>query len=181
MKPVPEYLENKIIKLRALEVSDLELLYSWENDTSLWSTGATIAPFSKHVLMKYLETAHLDIYETKQLRLMIDLKTENYRTIGAIDLFDFDPFNHRAGVGILIADSADRGKGYASEALNILVVYCFELLGLHQLYCNISSDNAMSLKLFQKHSFKTVGLKKDWTRHANSYSDEYLLQLINTY
>jgi diamine N-acetyltransferase len=86
MKPVPEYLENKIIKLRALEVSDLELLYSWENDTSLWSTGATIAPFSKHVLMKYLETAHLDIYETKQLRLMIDLKTENYRTIGAIDL-----------------------------------------------------------------------------------------------
>ena len=180
MKPVPEYLENKVIKLRAPEVTDLELLYKWENDTTLWSTGATIVPFSKHVLMKYLETAHLDIYETKQLRLMIDLKNENFRTIGAIDLFDFDPFNHRAGVGILIADSTDRGKGLASEALNILIVYCFELLGLHQLYCNISADNNVSLKLFHKHGFKTIGLKKEWIKRTNGYSDEYLLQLVNT-
>jgi diamine N-acetyltransferase len=179
MKPVPEYLENDIIKLRALEVSDLELLYNWENDTTLWSTGATITPFSKHVLMKYLETAHLDIYETKQLRLMIDLKTENYRTIGAIDLFDFDPFNHRAGIGILIAGPTDRGKGFASEALNVLIAYCFELLGLHQLYCNISPDNTVSLKLFQNHGFKKVGLKKEWTKRSNKYFDEFLLQLIN--
>jgi len=180
MKPVLEYLENKIIKLRAPEISDLGILYKWENDTALWSTGATITPFSKHILMKYLETAHLDIYETKQLRLMIDLKTENYRTIGTIDLFDFDPFNHRAGVGILIADATDRGKGLASEALNVLIVYCFELLGLHQLYCNISSNNLISLKLFRKHGFNIIGLKKDWTKSTNGYTDEYLLQLINT-
>jgi hypothetical protein len=51
------------------------------------------------------------------------------RTIGSIDLFDFDHFHGRAGVGILIADPADRKKGYASAALACLVNYAFETLG----------------------------------------------------
>ena len=30
------YLENKKIKLRALEPEDLDFLYKWENDTKFW-------------------------------------------------------------------------------------------------------------------------------------------------
>jgi diamine N-acetyltransferase len=172
-------LENNIIKLRAPEMSDLDILYEWENNTETWSAGATLVPYSKYVLAKYLETAHLDIFETNQLRLMIDLRKEKSRTIGTIDIFDFDPYNRRAGVGILIADKTDRGKGYASEALKILIKYCFQLLGMHQLYCNIDVNNKSSIYLFQKHGFEIVGVKKDWQFRGNSYSDEYLLQLIN--
>jgi diamine N-acetyltransferase len=174
------YLENKNIKLRAPEPSDLELLYIWENDTSTWYAGTTISPFSRQVLAKYLETAHLDIFETKQLRLMIDLKAGNNRTIGSIDLFDYEPHHNRAGIGILIADKRDRNKGYATDAMTILIAYCFEILGLHQLYCNIASDNKVSLKLFEKFGFEIIGLKKDWTRRGTKYTNEYLLQLINT-
>ncbi len=173
------YLENKTIRLRAPEPSDIDLLYKWENDTTTWIAGTTLTPFSKQVLAKYLETAHLDIFEAKQLRLMIDLKTEKNRTIGSIDVFDFEPFHNRAGLGILIASKADRGKGYASVAIKILINYCFEILGMHQLYCNISADNKVSIKLFQSCGFKTIGLKKDWTRRGKSFNDEYLLQLIN--
>jgi diamine N-acetyltransferase len=173
------YLENDKIKLRAPEPSDLNLLYSWENNTETWISGNTLTPFSKNILAKYIETAHLDIFETSQLRLMIDLKIENSRTIGSIDLFDFDSFNRRAGVGILIAEKADRGKGYASDALEVLIIYCFELLGMHQLYCNIDANNKASLILFKKHGFEIIGLKKDWMVRGKIYSDEYLLQLIN--
>jgi diamine N-acetyltransferase len=176
-----DYLENNIIKLRAPEPSDLDLLYRWENDTSTWIAGTTITPFSKSVLSKYLDSAHLDIFETSQLRLMIDLKPENNRTIGTIDVFDFDPYHHRAGIGILIAENSDRGKGYATQALQVLVLYCFELLGMHQLYCNVSADNKISLKLFQKQGFEVIGAKKEWIRRGKKYIDEYLLQLINTY
>jgi diamine N-acetyltransferase len=176
-----DYLENNIIKLRAPEPSDLDLLYRWENDTNTWIAGTTITPFSKSILLKYLDSAHLDIFETGQLRLMIDLKPENYRTIGTIDIFDFNPYHHRAGIGILIAENSDRGKGYATQALQVLVLYCFELLGMHQLYCNVSADNKTSLKLFQKQGFEVVGVKKEWIRRGKKYIDEYLLQLINTY
>jgi diamine N-acetyltransferase len=172
-------LANNQIKFRAPEPSDLDLLYIWENDTSTWLSGITLAPFSKFVLTKYLETAHLDIFETKQLRFMIDLIGKPSRTIGAIDIFDYDSFNNRAGVGILIAETTDRLKGYATEALNLLQDYCFNILGLNQLYCNITSDNLPSVKLFQKNGYEIVGLKKRWTRRGSGYTDEYLLQLLN--
>ena len=175
-----KYLENRIIKLRSPELSDLDLLYKWENDTDIWLSGVTNAPFSKFVLSKYLETAHLDLYENKQLRLMIDLKEENNRTIGTIDIFDFDTCNHRAGIGVLIAENNDRGHGYAGESLKIVTKYCFNLLGLNQLFCNIAEDNTTSLKLFEKCGFEVIGLKKQWTRRGKGYINEYMLQLINT-
>jgi diamine N-acetyltransferase len=173
------FLENTILRLRAPEPSDLDLLYIWENDTSTWLSGMTLTHFSKFILSKYLETAHLDINETKQLRLMIDLKLPTLRTIGTIDVFDYDQYNNRAGVGILVADPTDRCKGYATEALKLLHDYCFSILGLNQLYCNIATGNESSIRLFQKTGYEIVGLKKQWTRRGNSYVDEYLLQLIN--
>ena len=101
------------ISLRALEPEDLELLYEWENNDSYWELSNTFSPFSKYTLKRYLENSHKNIYETGQLRLMIDLIDEK-KTIGTIDLFDFDPFHKRAGLGILIAPDTYRRKGYAS-------------------------------------------------------------------
>jgi diamine N-acetyltransferase len=172
-------LENKTLRLRAPEPSDLDLLYIWENDTTTWLSGMTLTPFSKFILSKYLETAHLDIFETKQLRLMIDLIADAPRTIGTIDIFDYDAFNNRAGIGVLIADPSNRCKGYATEALILIHEYCFNILGLNQLYCNISAENVSSIKLFQKCGYELVGLKKRWTRRGNTYNDEFLLQILN--
>ena len=153
------FLENQYIKLRAPELSDLDLLYVWENDTSLWNTGCTLTPFSKQVLEKYLQTAHLDLYETHQLRLMIDLKEQN-RTIGSIDLYEFEPYHNRAGVGILIASESDRNKGFGNYSLQLLIQYSFQILGLKQLYCSIDTSNIQSINLFQKNKFQIVGIKK---------------------
>jgi diamine N-acetyltransferase len=165
------------IKLRALEPEDLELLYEWENNDSYWVISNTVAPFSKYTLKRYIENSHKDIFETGQLRLMIEIPTEK-KTIGTIDLFDFDPFHMRAGLGILIADDAERRKGYASLALKCLIDYCFNTLQLHQLFCNILANNCESMDLFKKQGFVQSGIKKDWVKTSEGYLDEYLFQLI---
>lgn len=103
--------------------------------------------FSKFLLKQYLENAHLDIYEAKQLRLVIDDKVTG-KSIGMIDLFDFNPQHKRAGIGILIHPDFQQ-KGFASEALQLLIKYCFIHLHLHQLYANITSDNTSSLHLLK--------------------------------
>ena len=170
------------IKLRAMEPSDLDILYLWENNPANWIVSNTITPFSKNVLQKYIENAHLDIFEARQLRLMIDCiqpHPENPEIIGAIDLFDFDPLNRRAGVGILIAREEDRMKGFATEALSILVDYAFHTLQLHQLYCNVTEDNEASLKLFQKSGFIEIGKKLDWVSKDGGWVNVILLQKIN--
>ena len=165
------------ISLRALEPEDLELLYQWENNDSYWIISNNFSPFSKFILKRYLENSHKDIYETGQLRFMID-HMEDKMTIGTIDLFDFDPFHKRAGLGILIANEAYRRKGYATMALRCLINYCFTTLQLHQLYCNILSNNSESIDLFKKQGFVQTGIKKEWISTSNGFLDEYLFQLI---
>lgn len=164
------------VRLRALEPHDVESLYKWENDTSVWTASNTQAPFSRFVLEQYIASSHLDLHTNKQLRLMIT--TRDGKDVGAIDLFDFDPQHQRAGVGILIASREDRGKGYASEALTLLIQYCFHQLHLHQLYCNVTVDNEESVLLFQKHKFMITGIKKEWIRVGDSFVDELLMQLV---
>jgi len=166
------------IKLRALEPEDLELLYEWENNSKYWTISNTVTPFSKYTLKRYMENSHKSIYETGQLRLMIDIADEN-KTIGTIDVFDFDPFHKRAGLGILIADEDQRRKGYASMALKCLIDYCFQTLQLHQLYCNILANNCESMDLFRKQGFVQAGIKKEWIKTSDGYLDEYFFQLIN--
>jgi len=164
------------IRLRALEPQDVATLYQWENDTAIWVASNTQVPFSKFVLEQYIAASHLDLHTNKQLRLMIT--TKEGLDVGAIDLFDFDSQHQRAGIGILVAEKMDRGKGYATEALNLLIQYCFTQLHLHQLYCNITIDNEASIQLFKKHNFAITGIKKDWIRVGDSFVDELLLQLV---
>ncbi len=173
-------MQYKNINLRALEPEDIEYLYLWENNPEVWQISNTYAPFSKYILRKYLEDSHLDIYQTKQLRMVIELVGQNgVRPIGAVDLFDFDPHHLRAGIGILIADKSERKKGYGKTALKLFIDYGFDILKLHQLYCNITVSNNDSLELFEKMGFSIIGLKKEWTKTARGWTDEYLLQLIN--
>lgn len=166
------------IRLRAIEPEDLELLYSWENNDSWWIISNTIAPFSKYTLKRYIRNSHKNIYETGQLRLMIDLINSG-QTIGTIDIFDFDPFHKRAGIGILIAVGEQRRKGYAGMALECLSDYCFKTLQLHQLWCNILANNRESIQLFEKLGFVKIGMKKDWVKTADGYLDEYMYQMVN--
>lgn len=168
---------NKTI-LRALEPEDLEFLFEIENNELFWEISHTQTPFSKYILKQYIENAHLDIYETKQLRLLIEEK-KSKNSIGMIDLFDFDPQHKRAGIGILIHPEY-QNKGFASDALSMIINYCFKHLNLHQLYANITIDNDKSLSLFNKFKFEKVGVKKDWILSNGNYKDELLVQRIQS-
>ena len=170
-------LKGKNIFLRALELEDINYLFSIENNEKYWSISDSQIPFSKYLLNRYLKNSDMDIFEAKQLRLVI-ADFQNI-TIGLIDLFDIDFKNNRAGVAIIINEKM-RSKGFAKEALELLIKYSKTHLSLHQLYCNILEDNTHSVNLFKSVEFKQVGLKKDWIKFDGKYKNELLLQLICT-
>tara|TARA_B110000090_G_scaffold196891_1_gene234282 strand:- start:22 stop:552 length:531 start_codon:yes stop_codon:yes gene_type:complete len=165
------------INLRALEPEDLEFLFEIENNETYWEVSHTQTPFSKYVLKQYIENAHLDIFEAKQLRLLIEEKTTK-KQMGMIDLFDFNPQHQRAGIGILVHPEFQE-KGVASEALKMIIKYAFSKLNLHQLYANIARDNQQSISLFKKNNFVKAGEKKDWIFSEGKFKNELLFQLIN--
>ncbi|MCQ2194526.1 MAG: GNAT family N-acetyltransferase [Paludibacteraceae bacterium] len=169
-------LENGEIRLRALEPGDLACLYVWENDDLFWADGNAITPYSYYMLKEYIKQQSVDIFTSRQLRLMIELKNER-KAIGTIDLFDFDPYHNRAGVGILV-DRNYQSRGYASQALHLMCNYAFRLLRLHQLYCHVNEGNTASIKLFRGAGFEECGHLKSWNKNADGWQDCLIFQKI---
>ncbi len=168
-------LKGKNALLRPVEMKDVDALYHWENDPENWLVSNTITPFSRFFLEQYVVGAQNNIYADRQLRLIIE--DSEGKTCGAIDLFDFDPHNRRAGIGVLIEAGA-RGKGLGTEALQLIIQYAANTLNLHQLHCTIDHDNEKSLRLFQRMGFELTGNRKHWTWRAEGWMDEHFLQLI---
>lgn len=167
-------LENENIRLRALEPEDLEFLYKWENDTSLWEYGNTLTPFSKYVLHQYLENAALDIYEARQIRMIIEDKATK-QPAGTIDLYDFEPYHNRAGIGILV-DESFQLRSYATQALDLMKDYAFKFLKMNHIYAFIPALNVPSLRLFRKCGFAESGLLKKWNKTTDGREDVFVYQ-----
>lgn len=171
-----QLLSNETVTLRALEPTDLETLYRWENDTALWAVSDTIAPYSREALWHYLQNYTGDLYAQRQLRLMVTL-TEDGTPAGTVDFLNFDPLNNRAELGLFIATEF-RGKGLGRQALDLLTSYARRHIGLRQLYVYIAIDNEVCLKLFEDYGYRHVGTLQSWVKRGNTYRDVALLQMV---
>jgi diamine N-acetyltransferase len=171
------FLYGEKIFLRALEPSDVELLYQWENDPDIWKISQTLTPYSKHSLKEFVDSSKEDIFSTKQARFMVNL-LHSKETVGILDIFDIDFINSRAGIGILI-DKNFRNQEIGTEAIELAINYLFNTLLFHQIYCNVLNNNSISLKLFIKCGFSVIGIKKDWTKTQTGFEDVVMLQRIN--
>lgn len=177
----------KIIKLRKLEPSDLPFLYQWENDASVWADGSNHNPLSQQDLRDYIESTTGDIYKDGQLRLIIHSSSESVcqqsglsgeaglssispqdgLTLGCIDLFDFDPRNRRAAIGMYIAPEY-RGQGIGKEALRLLEEYAFGFLHLRVLYAVISTKNTACITLYRHAGYTESSVLPNWTLESDA-------------
>ena len=171
-----ELLKGEKVSLRDMRDDDLELIFDWENRPELDYLGNEHEPLTEAQISNFINHSTGDIYTDGQLRLMIE---SNGKTIGCIDLFEFDAHNQRAGVGILIAENEDRKNGFAKEALNLLTNYCFEVMNFKQLYCHIPVDNNASLRLFSTCNYEETGRCRDWVKKGNAFIDAVFMQRLN--
>ncbi len=161
------------VTLRGVELSDVDFMYKVENDRRNWQESGTIQPFSAYLLSRFVDSQGSDIYATRQLRLMVE--TKGGEVVGMVDLFEFDPQNHRAGVGIFIAES-HRNRGYGAEAMQLLEGYCRSTLQLHQLWCGVAVSNLPSISMFERLGYQRCGVRQEWTWRDGGYEDEIMFQ-----
>ena len=158
-----------------MEPGDIDAIYRWENDPSVWNVSAAHQPFSRFALSRFIdENSGSDIYASRQLRLMAD---SGGRTVGCTDLYDFDPYHRRAGVGVLV-DSGLRRQGYGEAMLRALELFAAQHLNLHQLHCIIAADNILSIALFTKAGYMKCGTLRDWVASADKWTDAFQFQKI---
>ncbi|HNW89478.1 MAG TPA: GNAT family protein [Bacteroidales bacterium] len=172
-------MQNTRIRLRAVEPADIDFIYRLENDVDNMLTTEHYELVSRYAIEQYVLSLGQELNASGQMRLIIESNdTPEKKAIGCIELFEADALHRRAGIGIYIV-AGEQKKGYASAALGTMIEYCFGILGLHQLFCNIGEENKASMKLFTKHGFQIIGLKKDWRYSNKAWKHEYMLQLIN--
>jgi diamine N-acetyltransferase len=156
-----------MIRLRKLEPSDLPFLYQWENDASAWADGSNHNPLSKQDMLDYIASTTGDIYRDGQLRLIIESDNANVLTMGCIDLFDFDPRNRRAAIGMYIAPEY-RGKGVGKEVLSLFEDYAFGHLNLRVLYAVIATNNEACSVLYRHAGYIPSTPLTDWTLESDA-------------
>lgn len=179
-----------------MEPEDIDAIYRWENDPSVWIDSASHQPFSRHALASFIEeNSGADIYSCRQLRLIAEkeeiIKGENsnfegkdtfcrHYSVGCVDLFDFDPYHKRAGLGIIV-DRCFRQQGIGFQIVNVVEEFARLHLTLHQLHCTISVDNVASLALFEKAGYSRCGTLSQWIYSDGDWVDAYFYQKILNY
>lgn len=170
-----EILSDGIVTLRAVELSDVDTLYRWENDTTQWVTNNAFAPYSRKQLWDYANNYDGDIFKSRNIRFMI--ATNDNESTGTVDLYDFDPANNRAFAGIYISKN-ERGHGYATRAMNILLNYAKTCIGMKQIAAITDAANDGSTNMLEKCGFSCCGTLKSWFRQGSQYRDALLYQHI---
>lgn len=100
--------------------------------------------------------------------------------IGCVDLYNYDPLNKRAAVGIMVTTEYRR-QGYALAMLKALEMQFSDVHGstpLQQFYADIAVTNTASLALFKKAGYIECGHFKDWLLVKDKYVDSIRMQKI---
>lgn len=162
--------------LRPVVESDANASYiNWLNDpeTTRYLESGRVKETEKSL------KAYIDRYSHKEdaLFLAIVLKDDDLH-IGNIKLEPINWYHRNATLGILIGAPEARGKGIGSEAIHLLLRYCFEVLDLHRVGLGVTADNEAAVRCYQKIGFKQEGQIRDAVRRENGYVDSYWMGLL---
>ena len=144
--------------LRPPREEDVEKVYEWDRDPELaaWNGRAPIK-----VSLSAARRDYLARWEDPSVKTFIiearegEAEDESGEVIGLITLYDFR--HEGCELGIKIGPKDLRGRGYASEAVELLVTYCFETLNLRVVRGSTLAHNQRMQRVFEKHGFTEIG------------------------
>lgn len=128
----------------------MEKVYEWDRDPELaaWNGRAPIK-----VSLSAARRDYLARWEDPSIKTFI-IEAEGEAS-GLATLYDFR--HEGCEIGIKIGLGSMRGRGYASEAVELLVTYCFETLNLRVVRGSTLAHNQRMQRVFEKHGFTEVG------------------------
>jgi RimJ/RimL family protein N-acetyltransferase len=164
------YWEGPNIRLRAIEPEDQSFFHSFDEDSeaSLYSSMIYF-PRSQAGDRRWLEKAMLEDPENDEYRLTIELK--GHGAIGGISTHACDKRMGTFRYGIAVGREY-WGKGYAKEAIRILLRYFFEELRYQKVTVNVYAFNERSIKLHESLGFQHEGRLRRMIYTGGEFHDE---------
>lgn len=159
-----KFLEDDLIRLRAVEPSDAEILWEVETDSNQWRDNGMMAPYSRHNLEEYAKNYDADPIRSGQIRLMIEMK-ESHEIVGITDLYDISALGRTAFIAVYIKPE-HRRNNIARRAIIQMEKYAHVLLNLRVLCAKVSEENKASQQMFPSMGYSKCGELPDWLYNA---------------
>jgi RimJ/RimL family protein N-acetyltransferase len=159
--------------LSPINIEDAEQYTKWLNDP------AVAVPLGQYKNLMSLpnEKKELESLTSEGHNYAIVLKDGDC-LIGNISLFEIDHLSRRATLGLFIGDEEKRGKGYGTEAIQLLLEYGFDTLNLNNVMLQCDSDNKQGIACYRKVGFREFGRRRSSTFKSGNYLDTVYMDIL---
>ena len=164
-----------LITLRAIEISDLDMMQKWANDPSIqYMLGGWHFPTNRNDQEKWYE--NLSCNSMHQRFLVVD---KDSTKVGMANLVNINFKDGNAELGVLL-DPKFQGKGFGKDIVETLMKYSFEELRLNRLETSIIASNKPSLGLFlNKCNWTQEGILRNWYFRNGQFIDKMMLSILS--
>ncbi len=165
------------VMLREYQSEDFASIRTWVNDaqvtrylsTRFWAPQTTVD--TQEFLSRMMQSSH------NAFNYVI-ADAQDGRYIGQLDMFRVDWRLRQGEVGMVIAGGEDRGRGYGTEALELLADFAFTSLGLERIELEVHMDNAAALRCYQKAGFTLEGVKRHAYYNDGRFTDLGMMSIL---
>ncbi len=168
-------MEESRVYLRLMTKNDTDNIVSWRNKEEVRSQFIYQKLFTRESHEKWMET----MVDTGKVVQMIIVENESEKPIGSVYLRDIDYEHKKAEYGIFIGELDYLGKGYGTEAAELMINYAFEYLELHKVMLRVYAENKRAIKSYEKAGFKKEAYLKDDVFVQGEFKDIVLMAIIH--
>lgn len=169
MSAPADFWQGRLVRLRALEPADAEHFVRWNRDSErgrlldfLWP------PQSEAAVQAWVDAQTLRRLEHDAFHWLIE--TLAGEAAGSISTHDCQPRNGTFSYGLAVAPE-HRGRGYAGQAIWLVLRYYFHELRYQKVTVAVHADNAASLRLHEKLGFVREGTLRRMVYTRGGYCD----------
>ena len=161
--------------LRALELNDYKTTINWRNDDTIWEMVGgpkyyVSSEFEKNWIIKAINNPD-------EIRLGICLK-ENDSLIGLASMVNIDLINRNGAFSIMIGEKKYWSGGYGTEAIKLLLDYCFKERGMERIWGTILESNLASQKMAEKCGAKKEGVLRKSVYKNGTYHNQVMMAIL---
>ncbi len=161
--------EGEKVALRSLELTDLDTIMEFWNDITLRRELGPVVPHSRKEREDWIKSTWAKRRTGEAFEFAIeDVKTK--KIVGHCSLKNVTTINRTASVSIAIYDLKQRGKGYGTDAMKVLLKIGFEYLNLHRIGLNVFDTNPRAIHVYEKVGFTKNGVN----RHTDYVEGKYV-------
>ena len=170
-------LEGERIELRRHARENYQLYAQWYGDPEIWHlTSWAPAPLGRSAVERLFEERELSPTDDS---FAIHFKGDDV-PIGVISLMNKSEANASAELSVIVGHQDDRHRGYGTEAIDRLLGYAFEQLGLNRIGLSVFEFNEEAIATYEKLGFVIEGRFRQAIKRRSGFHDAILMSILRS-